>query len=157
MKEAGPSTPVKVLGFTGLPNAGDELTATDSGKFSPDAQRRTVARLRNHKLAMPQRATLESLFDNLDEGKKHLQLILKCDVQGSAEAIGRVADQIESKKIDLELFISALGAISESDVLLATASNAVIVGFQCQDRKPSGQPPPSAKESRSSFSASSTS
>ncbi len=129
VKEAGPATPVKILGFTGLPNAGDELTAMESEKSVKTLSEERLADLRNQKLAMPQRATLESLFDSMGDGRKSLLLILKCDVQGSAEALAASLDQIESKKIDLELIHIGVGPISESDVLLATASNAVIVGF----------------------------
>ena len=129
VKEAGPATPVKVLGFTGLPNAGDELTAMDSEKSVRTLSEERLADLRNQKLAMPQRATLESLFDSMGDGRKSLLLILKCDVQGSAEALAQSLNQIESKKIDLELIHIGVGPITESDVLLATASNAVIVGF----------------------------
>jgi translation initiation factor IF-2 len=78
---------------------------------------------------MPQRATLESLFDAIGTGRKQLQIILKSDVQGSAEAISASLSQIESKKINLEIIHAGVGPISESDVLLATASNAVIIGF----------------------------
>jgi translation initiation factor IF-2 len=129
IKEAGPATPAKVLGFTGLPNAGDELTVMESEKSARTLSEERLADLRNQKLAMPQRATLESLFDSMGDGHKALQLILKCDVQGSAEAITASLNQIESKKIDLEIIHVGVGPISESDVLLATASNAVIVGF----------------------------
>jgi translation initiation factor IF-2 len=129
VKEAGPATPVKVLGFTGLPNAGDELTVMDSEKSVRTLSEERLTDLRSQKLAMPQRATLESLFDSMEEGRKELQVILKCDVQGSAEALTASLNQIESKKIDLELIHVGAGPITESDVLLATASNAVIVGF----------------------------
>jgi translation initiation factor IF-2 len=129
VKEAGPATPVKVLGFTGLPNAGDELTVMDSEKSVRTLSEERLTDLRSQKLAMPQRATLESLFDSMEEGRKELQIILKCDVQGSAEALTASLNQIESKKIDLELIHVGVGPITESDVLLATASNAVIVGF----------------------------
>jgi translation initiation factor IF-2 len=129
LKEAGPSTPVKVLGFTGLPNAGDELLVMESERSARSLSEERLLELRSQKLAMPQRATLESLFDKLGDGKKQLQLILKCDVQGSSEAIAASLGQIESKKIDLEIIHSGVGPISESDVLLASASNAVIVGF----------------------------
>ncbi len=129
VKEAGPATPVKILGFTGLPNAGDELTAMESEKSVRTLSEERLADLRNQKLAMPQRATLESLFDSMGDGRKSLLLILKCDVQGSAEALAASLNQIESKKIELELIHIGVGPISESDVLLATASNAVIVGF----------------------------
>jgi translation initiation factor IF-2 len=129
IKDAGPATPAKVLGFTGLPNAGDELTVMESEKSTRTLSEERLADLRNQKLAMPQRATLESLFDSMGDGRKSLQLILKCDVQGSAEALTASLNQIESKKIDLEMIHVGVGPISESDVLLATASNAVIVGF----------------------------
>jgi translation initiation factor IF-2 len=129
VKEAGPATPVKVLGFTGLPNAGDELTVMDSEKSVRTLSEERLTDLRSQKLAMPQRATLESLFDSMEEGRKELKIILKCDVQGSAEALTASLNQIESKKIDLELIHVGVGPITESDVLLATASNAVIVGF----------------------------
>jgi translation initiation factor IF-2 len=129
IKEAGPAMPAKVLGFTGLPNAGDELTVMESEKSVKTLSEERLADLRNQKLAMPQRATLESLFDSMGDGRKALLLILKCDVQGSAEALTASLNQIDSKKIDLELIHVGVGPISESDVLLATASNAVIVGF----------------------------
>jgi translation initiation factor IF-2 len=128
-KEAGPATPVKVLGFTGLPNAGDELLVMESEKSARTLGEERLIELRNTKLSMPQRATLESLFDSIGGGRKTLQIILKCDVQGSAEAIVTSLGQIESKKIDLDVIHTGVGPISESDVLLATASNAVIVGF----------------------------
>ena len=129
VREAGPATPIKVLGFTGLPNAGDELLVMESERSARTLGEERLLELRNHKLAMPQRATLESLFDSMGDGKKQLQIILKCDVQGSAEAISTALNQIESKKIDLEIIHAGVGPISESDVLLATASNAVIIGF----------------------------
>jgi translation initiation factor IF-2 len=129
VREAGPATPIKVLGFTGLPNAGDELLVMESERSARTLGEERLLELRSQKLAMPQRATLESLFDSMGDGKKQLQIILKCDVQGSAEAITAALNQIESKKIDLEIIHAGVGPISESDVLLATASNAVIIGF----------------------------
>ncbi len=129
VKEAGPSTPVKVLGFTGLPNAGDELLVMESERSARALSEERLMEQRSQKLAVPQRATLESLFDSMGEGRKQLQLILKADVQGSAEAIVASLNQIESKKIDLEIIHTGVGPITESDVLLGTASNAVIIGF----------------------------
>ncbi len=129
VREAGPATPIKVLGFTGLPNAGDELLVMESERSARTLGEERLLEMRTQKLAMPQRATLESLFDSMGDGKKQLQIILKCDVQGSAEAISTALNQIESKKIDLEIIHAGVGPISESDVLLATASNAVIIGF----------------------------
>ena len=111
VREAGPATPIKVLGFTGLPNAGDELLVMESERSARTLGEERLLELRNHKLAMPQRATLESLFDSMGDGKKQLQIILKCDVQGSAEAISAALNQIESKKIDLEIIHSGVGPV----------------------------------------------
>ena len=128
VKSAGPSTPVKVLGFTGLPNAGDEFLVMESEKTAKLLSEERLAAKRAEKLSMPQRATLESLLQ-ADDGKKILRLVLKCDAQGSLEALTASLGQIESKKIDLEIIHSGVGPISESDILLASASNAVVVGF----------------------------
>ena len=130
LKQAGPSTPVKVLGFSGLPNAGDEFLVMESEKSAKQLSEERLEALRTEKLATPQRATLESLFDSLAEDqRKVLNIVLKCDVQGSLEALVSSLRQIESKKIDLAIIHSGVGPISESDILLATASNAVVVGF----------------------------
>ena len=128
VKEAGPSTPVRVLGLTGLPNAGDELLVmTAEREAKALSEERTEAK-RTGKLATPQRATLETLLEAAD-GKKVLRIILKTDVQGSLEALVGALSQIESKKIDLEIIHGGVGPISENDILLASASNAVVVGF----------------------------
>jgi translation initiation factor IF-2 len=128
IKKAAPSTPVKVLGFTGLPNAGDELLVMDSERSAKTLSEERLLAKRADKLTVPQRATLESLLEAAD-GKKVLRIVLKCDAQGSLEALVGALQQIESKKIDLEIIHSAVGPISESDILLASASNAVVVGF----------------------------
>lgn len=128
IKSAGPSTPVKVLGFTGLPNAGDEFLVMESEKSAKVLSEERLANKRTEKLSMPQRATLESLLEAAD-GKKVLRLVLKCDAQGSLEALTASLGQIQSNKIDLEMIHSGVGPISESDILLASASNAVVVGF----------------------------
>jgi translation initiation factor IF-2 len=128
IKEAGPSTPVKVLGFTGLPDAGDEFLVMGSERSAKTLSEERLVTKRTEKLSMPQRATLESLLEAAD-GKKHLRIILKCDAQGSLEALTGALSQIESKKIDLGIIHAGVGPISESDMLLASASNAVVVGF----------------------------
>ncbi len=128
IKEAGPSTPVKVLGFTGLPNAGDEFLVMESERSAKTLSEERLVAKRAEKLTTPQRATLESLLEAAD-GKKVLRIVLKCDAQGSLEALVGALKQIESKKIDLEIIHSGVGPISESDMLLASASNAVVVGF----------------------------
>jgi len=128
IKEAGPSTPVKVLGFTGLPNAGDELLVMDLERSAKTLSEERLLAKRTDKLTVPQRATLESLLETA-AGKKVLRIVLKCDAQGSLEALVGALKQIESKKIDLEIIHSAVGPISESDILLASASDAVVIGF----------------------------
>jgi translation initiation factor IF-2 len=128
VKEAGPATPVKVLGFTGLPNAGDEFLVMESERAAKTLSDERLQAKRAEKLSVPQRATLETLLEAAD-GKKTLRLVLKCDTQGSVEAIAAALNQIESKKVDLEIIHSGVGPISESDILLASASNAVVVGF----------------------------
>jgi len=128
LKQAGPSTPVKVLGFTGLPNAGDEFLVMESERTARTLGDERLEAKRTDKLSVPQRATLETLLESAD-GKKTLRIVLKCDVQGSQEALVGSLNQIESKKIDLEIIHAAVGPISESDILLASASNAVVVGF----------------------------
>jgi translation initiation factor IF-2 len=128
MKSAGPSTPVKVLGFTGLPDAGDEFLVMESERSAKTLSEERLADKRSEKLTTPQRATLESLLEVAD-GKKILRIVLKCDAQGSLEALTGSLKQIESKKVDLEIIHAGVGPISESDMLLASASNAVVVGF----------------------------
>jgi translation initiation factor IF-2 len=130
VKEAGPSAPVKVVGFSGLPNAGDEILVMESERAARLLSEERLEALRSQKLAAPQRATLENLFDALAENqRKVLQLVLKGDVQGSLEAIVQSLKQIDTKKIELDVIHAAVGPITESDILLATASNAVTVGF----------------------------
>ncbi len=131
VKEAGPSTPVQVLGFVGLPNAGDELLVMESDRDAKALSEERLAEQREEKLAAPRgRATLENLFASLAaDAKKSLRIVLKADVQGSLEALVASLNQIESKKVDLEIIHAAVGPISESDVLLSSASNAVIIGF----------------------------
>jgi translation initiation factor IF-2 len=128
VKQAAPSMPVKVLGFTGLPNAGDELLVMDSERSAKTLSEERLLAKRTDKLTIPKRATLESLLEAAG-GKKVLRIVLKCDAQGSLEALVGALKQIESKKVDLEIIHSAVGPISESDILLASASNAVVVGF----------------------------
>ena len=100
IKKAGPSTPVKVLGFTGLPNAGDEFLVMESERSVKTLSEERLQTKRADKLTVPQRATLESLLEAA-EGKKNLRIVLKCDAQGSVEALVGALKQIESKKVDL--------------------------------------------------------
>ena len=128
VKQVGPSTPVKVLGFIGLPNAGDEFLVMESERATKQLSDERLETKRTNKLFAPQRATLETLLETAG-GRKVLRLVLKADTQGSVEAIVNALKQIETKKIDLDMIHSAVGPISESDILLASASDAVVIGF----------------------------
>ncbi|MBJ7257906.1 MAG: translation initiation factor IF-2 [Chthoniobacterales bacterium] len=130
VKEVGPGMPVKILGFDGLPKAGDELMAMDSERAARTLSEERREEQRQHKLAAPQRATLESLFENLAaDQRKVLRVVLKADVQGSLEALLQALGEIKAKQIDLDVIHAAVGPISESDILLGTASDAIVVGF----------------------------
>lgn len=130
IKEAGPSTPVKILGLSGIPNAGDELVVMDSEKSARFLSEERLADLRDTKLSTPQRTTLENLFASIaSDAKPTLKAIIKCDVQGSLEAVVSSLKEIPQKKISLDIIHSAVGPITESDVMLASASNTVIIGF----------------------------
>ena len=115
-----------------------------------------LAAKRAEKLSVPQRATLESLLEAAD-GKKVLRIVLKCDAQGSLEALTASLGQIESKKIDLEIIHAGVGPISESDILLASASNAVVVGFNVKVESNGGRTSQNARACRSNSIASFTS
>ena len=140
IKEAGPSTPVKVLGFSGLPNAGDELVVMESEKSARLLSDERLEVIRTSKLAAPKRATLENLFSNLaDDQKPVLQIVVKSDVQGSLEAIVGSLKDIPQTKINLDVIHSAVGPITDSDVLLASASDAVIIGFNTKTENSAAQ------------------
>ena len=130
LKSAPPSTPVRILGFSGLPYAGDELLAMESERDAKTLSEERLDAQRNEKLATPQRPTLENIFDTLAAGQHPLlKVVIKSDVQGSMEALLHSLGNIQSKKIDLEIIHAAVGPVSESDILLASASNAVVIGF----------------------------
>jgi translation initiation factor IF-2 len=130
IKEAGPSIPVKVLGLDGAPSPGEEYNVFKNEREAREVAEDRRDKLRLGKLEAPARITLENLFEAIaDEKHKVLKLILKGDVQGSVEAIVTSLKKIDSKKIDLDIVLSSVGPISESDILLAKASQAVVIGF----------------------------
>jgi translation initiation factor IF-2 len=130
VKEAGPSIPVKVLGLNGAPSPGEEYNVLKNEREARELAEDRADKLRLGKLEAPPRITLENLFEAIaDEQHKVLKLIIKGDVQGSVEAIVASLKKIESKKIDLQIVSATAGAISESDILLAKASQAVVIGF----------------------------
>jgi len=131
LKHAGPSTPVELLGLESLPSPGDSFQqVADAAKARQIATfRQGQAKDRAH-AAKGSRLTLESLQEKLsEEGSKELPLIIKADVQGSAEVLADTLTKLSDAKTRIKIIHSAVGAINESDVLLATASNAIIIGF----------------------------
>jgi translation initiation factor IF-2 len=131
-KEAGPSCAVRVLGLDGVPDAGSEFSAVDNEKAARElAEEREEARKRSDLEGVrPRRRTLEDIFTNIDQmSAKILKVIVKADTQGSVEAICEALRKIETAKVQLEIIHSAVGAISEGDVLLASSADAVILGF----------------------------
>jgi translation initiation factor IF-2 len=130
LKEAAPSVAVKLLGLNGIPEAGIEFNVVENEKLARElTEQRTEFERSQDKDRRP-RVTIETLIDILDEGSaKVLKLVVKADTQGSVEAIVEALQKIESDKVSLEIVHSAVGTITESDVILASASKAVILGF----------------------------
>jgi translation initiation factor IF-2 len=130
LKEAGPSVAVKLLGLNGVPEAGLEFSVVENEKAARSlAEERAEAERSQDKERRP-KVTLENLFDTLAaETTKVLKVVVKADTQGSIEAIVDALKKIESTKVSLEIIHSAVGTVTESDVLLASASRAIILGF----------------------------
>ncbi|MBT4363346.1 MAG: translation initiation factor IF-2, partial [Desulfobacteraceae bacterium] len=128
--EAGPSVPVEVVGLTGVPSAGDELVALDDEKNAKQVSQHRSQKQRSKELAQSSKVTLEGLFDKLKEGEiKDLNLIIKADVHGSIEALKDSLVKLSGDEVKINIIHSATGAITESDVSLASVSNAIILGF----------------------------
>jgi translation initiation factor IF-2 len=130
VKEAGPSTPVEVTGLSDVPQAGDRFAVLPDEKTA-----RQVGESRAQQAVLAQRGeksrvTLETLFEQMKQGElKDLNLIVKADVQGSAEALSASLQKIEVEGVKVKIIHSAVGAITESDISLAAASNAIVIGF----------------------------
>lgn len=130
IKTVGPGLPAEVIGFSDMPNVGDEVVVMESERSVKKLSEERLEELRQKKLNAPRRTTLEALFANIEEGhRKSLKLVLRADVQGSVEAITKCLRDIQSDKVNLEILQAEAGSISESDVLLASASDAIIIGF----------------------------
>ena len=141
VKSAGPATPVEVLGLTSLPQPGDPFqTVADAAKARQIATFRQAQAKERALGAKGGRLTLESLKEQIAEGgMKELPLIVKADVQGSAEVLADTLTKLSDEKVKIRIIHSGVGAINESDVLLASASNAIIIGFNVRpDRNAAG-------------------
>jgi translation initiation factor IF-2 len=130
IKTVLPGMPAEVIGFSDSPNVGDELVAMDNERSAKKLSEERLEELRKKKLQAPRRSSLETLFANIEEGeKKVLKVVIKADVQGSVEAVAKCLTDIKTDKVRMDILHAETGAISESDVLLAAASNAVVLGF----------------------------
>jgi translation initiation factor IF-2 len=126
--EAGPSMPVEILGLSGAPNAGDEAVVVKDERKAREIALFRQGKFREVKLAQGGVASLDSLFENLSESES-LNIVLKADVQGSAEALSEALEKLSSDEVKVKIVAGGVGGITETDVNLAIASNAIIIGF----------------------------
>ncbi len=130
VKEAGPAHPVEVLGFSGVPQAGDDFIVVESEKVAKDVAEYRERKLREAEAAKTAKVSLEKLFERLKESEiKELKIILKTDVQGTLEALAEALRRLSTEEVRVNIIRSGIGAISESDIMLASASDAVVIGF----------------------------
>ncbi|EGO63199.1 translation initiation factor IF-2 [Acetonema longum DSM 6540] len=129
LKKAPPSTPVEVLGLSDVPQAGDILVAVDESTARAVAEKR-FAKKRTDEMNQVQKVSLDDLFSQIQEGKlKDLNIVIKADVQGSIEALRQAFAGLQNKEVRVSIVHAGVGAINESDVMLASAANALIIGF----------------------------
>ena len=130
LHEAGPATPVEVLGLQGTPSAGDNFIAVKDEAQAKEVTNYRIRKERDAKLVKSAKSAMEQMLDKIKSGEaKHLAVIIKADVQGSIEAIEGTISKFSNDEVSVQVLHSAVGPISESDVTLAKASNAFIIGF----------------------------
>ena len=130
IKTAGPSIPVEIQGLTEVPRAGDEFMVLSDERRAREIATYRAGKFRNTKLAKQQAAKLENMFADISAGEiKNLPIIIKADVQGSQEALASSLLKLSTEEVKVQLVYSAVGAISESDINLAIASKAIVIGF----------------------------
>ncbi|SNY76390.1 translation initiation factor IF-2 [Enterobacter sp. CC120223-11] len=128
--EAGPSIPVEILGLSGVPAAGDEVTVVRDEKKAREVALYRQGKFREVKLARQQKSKLENMFANMTDGEVHeVNVVLKADVQGSVEAISDSLLKLSTDEVKVKIIGSGVGGITETDATLAAASNAILVGF----------------------------
>lgn len=130
IKSAGPSVPVEITGLAEVPNSGDIFDAVTDERLARELVEQRKAEAKEEQFKSVQKVTLDNLFDSLKEGEmKELNVIVKADVQGSAEAVKQSLEKLSNEEVRVRVIHSGVGAPSESDVMLANASGAIIVGF----------------------------
>ncbi|RIY33005.1 translation initiation factor IF-2 [Psittacicella melopsittaci] len=130
VESAGPSIPVEILGLSGVPSAGDEVTVVTDERKAREVSNYRQGKFKEIKLARQQKAKLENLFANSEDNKaSELNIVLKADVQGSVEAISDALHKLSTDEVKVNIIASGVGGISETDATLALASQAIIIGF----------------------------
>lgn len=130
IESAGPSIPVEIMGLDSAPMSGDEFNAVSDEKLARALVEQRKAKAKEEEFNLFQKVTLDTLFDTISEGEmKELNIIVKADVQGSVEAVKQSLLKIENDEVNVKIVHGAVGAVSESDVMLAEASHAIIVAF----------------------------
>ena len=146
VKDAGPSIPVEITGLTEVPAPGDEFNAVADERMARQLVEQRKQKIKDDANKLNQKVTLESLFSKLQEGEmKELNLIVKADVQGSAEAVKASLEKISNDEVRVRVIHAGVGAINESDILLASTSNAIVVGFNV---RPNDQAQTAAKRDK---------
>ncbi len=135
LKEAGPSVPVEIIGLADVPLAGDEFNAVEDERMARELADQRKAKAKEETFKANARANLDDLFAQISEGVKELNVIVKADVGGSAEAVKQSLEKISNEEVKVRVIHAAAGGIREGDVMLASASNAIIVGFNVRPDK----------------------
>ncbi len=130
IKEAGPSIPVEVQGLSGVPSAGDEFIVVVDEKMAKNVSQSRSLKARESELGASTKISLDKLFEQMSEGDvKELRVVIRADVQGTLEAFAKAAEELSTKEIKVRVLHEGTGTITESDILLASASEAIIIGF----------------------------
>ena len=130
VKKAGPSTPVVVLGLNEVPNAGDQIYAVEDDKLAREIAEKNIAQNREEKLTNSNKVSLDNLFDRIKEGElKDLNIIVKADVKGSVEAVCQSLLKLSNEEVKINIIHQGAGGINEGDINLASASDALVIGF----------------------------
>ena len=140
IEEAGPSTPVEITGLTEVPVAGDLFDAVEDERLARELADKRATEAKEQQFKSYQKVTLDNLFSQIAEGeRKQLDIIVKADVQGSAEAVKQSLEKLSNDEVRVKVIHAGVGAVNKSDVMLANAGNAIIIGFNVR-------PDPVAKE-----------
>ena len=130
VKEAGPAIPVEIQGLSGVPQAGDEFVVVKDDKMAKSVSASRQLKVRESELASTSKISLDKLFEQMQEGDvKELRVVLRADVQGTLEAFGKAIEELSTDEIKVKVLHEGVGAMTESDILLASASEAIIIGF----------------------------